>query len=215
MKQLGRKCNKLYDILDISRHATVSEIKRAYYKKAKQLHPDQGGNAREFNVLHNAYLTLSDPYKKRRYDQTGEHVESTVAEDAALKQAANELIAMKFDSLLKQEQMKIIFIDIVAAIKSSIEADTRKMKENLTGIKETIKFLKKLGGKIKFKGNEINMMEAMIMNMIMGNERNIEKINRQIKCNQMALKLIKHYNFNPDQRQQGYTFVQSFAYTDL
>lgn len=58
-----------YDILSIPRNATTEEIKAAYYKKAKDCHPDiSRGSAAEFQRLTEAYETLNDSVKRRAYD---------------------------------------------------------------------------------------------------------------------------------------------------
>jgi DnaJ-class molecular chaperone len=62
-----------YGILGISREATDDEIKRAYRKLAKKLHPDMNpGNKRieqQFKELTAAYEILSDPAKRARFDR--------------------------------------------------------------------------------------------------------------------------------------------------
>lgn len=64
-----------YSILGIDRNATADEIKKAYRKKAMELHPDRTGWDKEketlFKEVGAAYETLSDPQKKAYYDQTG------------------------------------------------------------------------------------------------------------------------------------------------
>lgn len=62
-----------YDILGVSREASADEIKKAYRKKARQLHPDYAGPESEeaFKDLSVAYETLSDPEKRRMYDIGG------------------------------------------------------------------------------------------------------------------------------------------------
>jgi molecular chaperone DnaJ len=61
-----------YALLDVSRDASVDEIKKSYRKKAMECHPDktQGDKHKEdiFKSLTNAYQTLSDPVKRRHYD---------------------------------------------------------------------------------------------------------------------------------------------------
>ena len=64
-----------YDVLGISRSADKSTIKRAYRKLAKKYHPDtNAGNAQaeeKFKEATEAYNVLSNPEKKKLYDQFG------------------------------------------------------------------------------------------------------------------------------------------------
>lgn len=64
-----------YEILGIDRNASDADIKKAYRKLAKQYHPDvnPGDKTAEakFKEINEAYEILSDPEKRRRYDQFG------------------------------------------------------------------------------------------------------------------------------------------------
>ena len=61
-----------YDILGVSKDATQAEIKKAYRKLAKALHPDLSpgdkGKAAEFQKIGAAYDILGDEEKRRRFD---------------------------------------------------------------------------------------------------------------------------------------------------
>jgi molecular chaperone DnaJ len=64
----------LYEVLGIRREATDEEIKRAYRKLARELHPDVNDDPeaeRRFKQITAAYQTLSDPAKRRQYDMFG------------------------------------------------------------------------------------------------------------------------------------------------
>lgn len=66
-----RNHSSYYSVLGIQRTATGKEIKEAYYKKAKQHHPDRNlipGKKHNFTEIQNAYETLSNKEKKRLYD---------------------------------------------------------------------------------------------------------------------------------------------------
>ncbi|NMH29327.1 molecular chaperone DnaJ [Flavobacterium silvaticum] len=64
-----------YEILGISKSADAAEIKKAYRKKAIEYHPDKnpGDKSAEenFKAAAEAYEILSDPDKRRQYDQFG------------------------------------------------------------------------------------------------------------------------------------------------
>ena len=64
-----------YEILEVSQNATKDEIKSAFRKKARTLHPDvnKAPDAEErFKELGKAYETLSDDNKRATYDRYGE-----------------------------------------------------------------------------------------------------------------------------------------------
>lgn len=64
-----------YDLLGVSKTASIDEIKKAYKKLARQYHPDLNPNNKEaeskFKEISEAYAILSDPEKRSKYDRFG------------------------------------------------------------------------------------------------------------------------------------------------
>ena len=65
-----------YKTLGLSKNASADEIKKAYRKLARKLHPDLNPNDKDahkkFQQINEANEVLSDPEKRKKYDQYGQ-----------------------------------------------------------------------------------------------------------------------------------------------
>ena len=65
-----------YQRLNVARGASADEVKKAYRKLAKQYHPDHNpgdkGSEEKFKGLNEAFEVLSDPRKRKLYDEFGD-----------------------------------------------------------------------------------------------------------------------------------------------
>ncbi len=82
-----------YQVLGLPRSASADDIKKAYRRLARQYHPDlhTGGKKAEmekkFKELNEAHEVLSDPDKRKKYDQYGAEWEQAEAYERARQQA--------------------------------------------------------------------------------------------------------------------------------
>ena len=68
-----------YDVLGVTDDATLDEVKRSYYERARMYHPDAHASSsaavraeaeRTMQALNSAWQVLRDPSRRRRYDRT-------------------------------------------------------------------------------------------------------------------------------------------------
>src|SRR3954449_8050602 len=57
-----------YKVLGVPSGASHDEIRKAYRKLSKQLHPDSGGDEERFKEVSAAYDVLGDEAKRKEYD---------------------------------------------------------------------------------------------------------------------------------------------------
>jgi DnaJ homolog subfamily C member 9 len=132
-----------YEVLAIDRQATAAQIKSAYRKCALKTHPDKVKDEekdeahKKFQEVAFAYAVLSDPARRKRYDETGSTAESIVDSDGfswsdyyreQFKDAISEDAINKFAKKYKGSDEE----------KDDILVAYEKFKGNMDGIYESV-----------------------------------------------------------------------------
>uniref|UniRef100_A0A1J3G2P8 Chaperone protein dnaJ 10 n=2 Tax=Noccaea caerulescens TaxID=107243 RepID=A0A1J3G2P8_NOCCA len=131
------KETEYYDVLGVSPTATEAEIKKAYYIKARKVHPDKNPNdpqaAHNFQVLGEAYQVLSDPGQRQAYDACGKSGISTEIIDPAA------IFAMLFGSELFEEyigQLAMASMASLDIVSEGDQIDTKKIIDKMRAVQK-------------------------------------------------------------------------------
>lgn len=187
----------LYAILGVDRTASLSEIRKAYRMAAKKAHPDTGGSPERFALVKLAYDVLSDPLRRKQYDDTGEAEAKPV--DNELSEALQEIYA-SLDFVLNEcgrKDMEPSEIDLVADMRKTLEIKLDQVRQSLANPKSALRKLKKLSGRFKVKDKtQTNFLEQFVAGKIGQLEAHLSQVEHQIKKLEYAIRFIKTYDFD-------------------
>ena len=104
----------LYEELGLGKSATKSEIKSSYRSLVKQHHPDAGGKKERFLAIQNAWETLNDPIKKKKYDSS--FLSSSSSFDSLNENWEEKFNSKKYNSSIKDKEVETWIKEIYSPI---------------------------------------------------------------------------------------------------
>lgn len=177
-----------YDWLGVSTDATDEEIRVAYRKKAKKLHPDrEGGNAAEMAKVNKAYDVLGNPKKRLTYDRTGGDSQHSI--DA---QANNMVITAVMGWLANDHT---VGRDMVLDVQQHFNRELAQVESQITAHTGTLGKLTKRLRRLKHTGKSPDIIRMAAEHRILEIKQLTEQLKDQGGVIERAKLLLSDYKF--------------------
>jgi curved DNA-binding protein CbpA len=191
----------LYDTIGVDKKATLEDIKTAFRKRAKEMHPDKGGNEKEMSALTKAYGILSDEQKREHYDKTGQEDQGDNENKAIsiMLQEWAKCISQAIDS------KKTTSINLQRRVQEGLKKQLSNVRENRSKYSEVLKGMKAVRERVKNKGNHKMLVEQMIDQQIAQTNTTITHIDNDEKLLIQAIAINDEYDYEHEAFQAWQT----------
>lgn len=180
-KQTKKKSH--YETLEVSSTASKDEIKKAYRKKAKTLHPDLAtGDKQEMQALSIAYKVLYNEDSRRFYDETG--MDSTNAVD---EQAKRMMIDCFVNAMSSNAE------DVLGKAKTLCKEQQRQRELEIQQLKAELRKAEKRKGKVIRKTEGEDFYSMLVEQSIAHLTEGIEETQKIEKVWIRAMEMLEEY----------------------
>ena len=160
-----------YQTLGLARSADGDAVKAAYRSHARQTHPDRGGDPDAFMVVVRAFGVLSDPDRRRHFDETGE-----INEDGArsARQEVAIILADMFDAAVAAALglgLPLDQVDFIGQMTGALRTQVGQVEEQVGKLDREIEALKTLRGRIRRSDTEPNLFVERLNGQVGGKVR--------------------------------------------
>lgn len=186
----------LYDELGVNKKASKDEIKKAYRKKSKKVHPDKGGKASEFRDLAVAYQVLGNDEKRGRYDsgESWESILKTSSETSVLAALADVF----FTCINSCDTSKT---DVLDFMKKNIKHGQKTLAVNKNQLEQQIEKYEGIKKRMSIKDGEnyfVKMLEAKVGDF----KTSLRAVEEQNKLGERMLEMLKDYKYEVDKKTE-------------
>lgn len=193
-----------YETIGVHETATAEEIKKAYRERSKELHPDANdGDDKGFAKLAKAYKVLSDPEKRKKYDETGIDTENNEAEQVNSIMAGLTLAFLEHAPSVKTESLTDF-------VKKQVKEQLGNAKSAVTKLEKEIDRAENAKNRIVRKELGHNLILSVFENKISEARTNIVRHNEAVLLFDKVLEEIESYSYLVDVEEKQNERYSSF-----
>ncbi|MEA3537659.1 MAG: DnaJ domain-containing protein [Pseudomonadota bacterium] len=197
----------LYDDLGVAKDASPEDIKHAYRKRAKREHPDAGGDAERFSKVSRAYMVLSDPERRKRYDETGA---TEPKRDDTLAKVAR-IISNALACVMEGGQFDWQTNDLSDAIANEIRVNILELNVEIGATQREMEAAEELRTRFHYKGSKTDIIGGILLQRVQHLERALDVLQQREKSFCDALTYVLEYGYQVDSATRGATSATASA----
>lgn len=198
----------LYELLGVEVDATETQIKRAYRKLAKRAHPDKGGDPEKFREITHAYEVLTDPERRKLYNETGS------APDAK-KSGPDPRLATVLGSVIMQAiQQNPHGCNPVDIGRKVLNNRIAHLNGTATGDLEIVRRCRHIAANVTKTTEGDNIIANVLESHATGAETHAKQMKDEAEMLAQVLKLLDDYGWKPD-AESGSTPPREMRRIDL
>lgn len=181
-----------YETLEITQDADAATIKAAYRRLAQEHHPDRdGGDAEKFKAVKEAYELLSDPVRRKLYDDSGDMDSADLREQA--EAGIIELILAAIDKLPDYPTTD----DVLDTAKKKVQEIKRHNEKQITKQQTSIaKYRTQRARFTRKTESEPNFILDAIDKRISGAESAIVQHKKVITISDLSIDILNDFNYD-------------------
>jgi hypothetical protein len=195
-----------YDELGVARDATEADVRKAYRKKAKSTHPDSGGDPAEWSRVCTSLAVLTDPKKRKTFDDTGRIEEDRPDNDRA---AALQIIEMHMGTICNDFIQSGFLperdprrMDVIKVIRHEVTSEIAEAKVGIKGGEKVVAFMRDMAkrftqAKMAAAGEPDPIGRGLEL-QIRNAEEQIAGIRANVRQRELVLTILDGYRFEMD-----------------
>ena len=186
-----------YEELDVDSKATYDEIKAAYHKRARETHPDTGGDRDLFERAKLAWDVLSDEETRKKYDEGGfvDGILKSNFENTALERVTEFFVNIIEQSL--DQNVDLNTLDLIHGGVASFRIRINQSSGQIAYLERKINHYNKAIRRLKCK-TDTNPIKKTLQNHLSNYRRMIDGNREDIRINERAIEILKDYEFLKD-----------------
>lgn len=175
-----------YATLGIERTATADEIKAAWRRKSSAAHPDrEGGCVAAQQAVNQAYECLSDPVRRKAYDETG-----TDGGGPPIEDEARDMLVQLFLGAIERSTG-----NWVQEVGQMVSRHAQEVKQQENNAKAKRARLINGRRKVKVKSGSENLVHGLIDAQLLQVDGQLKGFERAALVNAKAASMLKAYEF--------------------